>query len=109
MKYIKEKRAAWIDKKIELNPSVGTDVVIDHNYIENVLIVSFSLKTLKLFVIIITFSFFFAMMFKMVLEIERDLFDGVEAGPGEIKYDLNDINSDDPCPDSAIGYFTICF
>jgi len=107
MRFIKEKRTKLIEKQIELRPSLGDDVLEDHNNIETVLIISFTLKTLKLFVIIITFSFFFAMLFKVILEIEHDLYAGVEVPEGDIYYDPNpEVNE---CDDPAIGYFTKCF
>lgn len=45
----------------------------DHNQIEEILYFSFFLKTLTLFFFIFSFSYFFAMFFRIILELERDL------------------------------------
>ena len=45
----------------------------DHNQIEEILYFSFFLKTLTLFFFIFSFSYFFAMFFRIILELEKDL------------------------------------
>jgi len=107
MRYFKNLYISYIEGKIARDASIGEARLIDYNFIEGMLMISFTLKTIKLFIIIITFSFYFAMLFKILLEIEHDLYAGVEVGPGEIYYDPSQEIND--CDDSSIGYFTKCY
>lgn len=73
MQYLKERRIELTDKAISNSPELGEDRLIDHNQIEQLLFINFSLKTGVLFLIIVTFSYIFAMSFSILLEFEDDL------------------------------------
>lgn len=97
MQKVKDYRTEQNKIKIENDPRIGRERLIDHNKIELILIMHFMLKTIKLFIIIFSFSFFSALLFKVLLEIEIDLW-------GE---DEDYINGD--CSESWGGYFTRCY
>ena len=65
----------------------------DFNKITEFLYISFILKTLRLFTIIASISYFAAMLFKIILELEEDIF-------GEIT--LTECGK-------AVGYFKACY
>ena len=98
MTYLKERRTEENERRIKEDPTVGEERLIDYNQIERILFISFSLKTFKLFMIIITFSYISASAFKILLEFEEDVLGGT------LEYEQNDCEND-----SAIGYFTNCY
>ena len=73
MDTIKQKRTKRNIKLIQQDPAVGQARLIDYNQIESILITSFLLKTIKLFMVIFTFSFYSGIIFKILVEIEKDL------------------------------------
>jgi len=60
MKIIKRKSIERTESKIKNDPTIGEDMLTDHNNIELLLAVSYVFKTLKLVLIIVNISFFMA-------------------------------------------------
>jgi len=56
--------------------SSGDYLIKDNNRIGDMLLITFILRTLKLFMFILSFSFFSAMLFRIVLTLENDLWKG---------------------------------
>ena len=67
MNYLKEKRQAWIERVFENHPLTMRNKSLDHNLIEQMVMIQFGLKTGKIFILIVTLSFIFATLFKIVL------------------------------------------
>ena len=68
--------------------------VLDLNKIEEFLYISFCLKAMRLFIIIASISYFTAMFFKIIIELEEDFY-----GKDTLQ----------ECTDGAIGYFKGCY
>lgn len=98
MVYLRSKRLAIIEKKLERNPKLNNNWLIDQNSINAMFYISSGLKVFTLFMMIISFSFFMAMFFKAVLEVEIDFFGDTP------EYILSDCSSD-----GALGYFSNCY
>jgi len=60
MKMIKDQKSKRIQVKIHNNPDIGTDTLEDHNKIDQMMVISYCLKTLKLILMIVNLSFFIA-------------------------------------------------
>lgn len=61
-------------KFIKQNPSKANDTIQDHNRIEELLTISYTLKILKLVVIILNFSYLTAMMWYILCKFVEDVF-----------------------------------
>jgi len=72
--------------------------VLDHNLIEGLVLLNMCLKTIKLFIMILTLSFILFVAFKITVDIEKDIYGGAN------EYLIGD------CSDSALqDYFELCY
>jgi hypothetical protein len=61
-----------MEKIIKQNPIVGEDKENDHNNIEGLMLTGYLLKTLKLVIIILNFSYFLGLIWLIFCEITTD-------------------------------------
>ena len=57
---------------IESNPLVGEDTILDQNMIELQLLIKYLIRTLKLILIILNFSYFLGMFWLSISDINED-------------------------------------
>lgn len=89
-----------IDQRLEEDDMSQTHNMYDYVKIFELLLISYFLKTMKLFFFILSFSFFSAMVFRIFLGIEHDFFNGVD----DFYTNKGDCSNDD-----AEGYFRHCY
>ena len=91
--------ALSLEQRLESDELLTSNPNYDYIKIFPLMIVSYTLKTMKLFFFILSFSFFSAMFFRMFLEIEHDLYQN----------DDYYVNNGDCSNDGAEGYFRLCY
>lgn len=104
MRYIKKKRLEIVELELKIKKS-PSDIQLmsegnqmrDYNRIEEILYLSFFLKTIKLLIVILSIAFFFAMFFKIVTVMEML----VITQTTDLPYDCED--------DSEHIYFIACY
>lgn len=69
MDSIKNKIKQRMERIMKLNPNVGEDKDEDHNNIEGLMVTGYILKTLKLVIVILNFSYFLGMIWLIFCEI----------------------------------------
>jgi hypothetical protein len=62
MDMIKTKMRERTERKIKNDPNVGEDTINDHNNIEEIMLTGYTLKTLKLVIIILNLSYFLGLV-----------------------------------------------
>lgn len=62
MDMIKRKMRERTERKIKNDPNVGEDTLNDHNNIEEIMLTGYTLKTLKLVIIILNLSYFLGLV-----------------------------------------------
>ena len=62
MDMIKTKMRERTERKIKNDPNVGEDTINDHNNIEEIMFTGYTLKTLKLVIIIFNLSYFLGLV-----------------------------------------------
>ena len=62
MDMIKTKMRERRERKIKNDPNVGEDTINDHNNIEEIMLTGYTLKTLKLVIIILNLSYFLGLV-----------------------------------------------
>jgi hypothetical protein len=63
---------------IQRDPTLATNVDIDSNNIEGLLIISYSLKTMKIVIIIMTITYFTGVFFLIICEGVSDLINDID-------------------------------
>lgn len=63
---------------MKYNPKIAFDKLEDHNKVEYILYINFTLKTIKLIIIIFNFSYFFAMVWVMCCKGVEDFVNNVD-------------------------------
>lgn len=69
MGIIKRMMKRRTERRIKNNPELSEDIINDHNNIETLLYVSYTIKTFKLVIIIINISYFVGMFWLIYCEI----------------------------------------
>jgi hypothetical protein len=93
LKRYKSHQRGQLEELIQRDPIAGNSKIEDHTNIGKILAMSYFLKTLKLILVITSCSYFFAMLFKILIEIQGDLMN------------LDEYNTD-PSHDSEPEHFT---
>ena len=65
---------------VEINPDIANDTVVDHNKVEEILIVNYSLQILKLFIIISNISYLTGVAWFTLCEAVRDFSLDIDVG-----------------------------
>ena len=78
-----------LEKVIRTNPTLANDRELDQSKIDEILAISNTLKVVKILIFVTSISFFFAMMFKFLTNVQSDFFDWDE-------YNENDSKDDEP-------------
>ena len=92
-----------LEQRLESDEMLPSDPAYDYIKILQLMLISYAMKTSKLFFFILSFSFFSAMFFRMFLEIEHDLY-----GPEGMNNDYY-LNNGDCSNDGAEGFFRLCY
>ena len=98
MKSIKRLQYRYLKFRVDRDQDFALNTVKDNIYITQILIMSYFLKTLKLFMFVIGLCYFLSIFFVVLLNIEQDLL-----GDNSF-YQTHDCSSDD-----AYGYFLLCY
>ena len=69
--YVKELRKKTIIKQIEEDPTLGEDKDQDHNNIENLLMINYCLKTIKMIIVMTSISYFMGIIWYIYCDLTR--------------------------------------
>lgn len=73
MEMIKTKMRERTEKKIKNDPNIGEDTINDHNNIEEIMLTGYTLKTLKLVIIILNLSYFLGLFWIIFCKLTEKL------------------------------------
>jgi phosphate starvation-inducible membrane PsiE len=68
-----------MQNKIRSNPKIGEDQTNDHNSIEEILLLGYFLKTMKLVIMIFNISFFVGIFFFVFCDLQAQIYASQEA------------------------------
>lgn len=91
MNSIKKRQLVKSQQLVEAYPDMANDTVVDHNFVEEFLMVSYSLQILKLFIIISNISYLTGVVWFTICEFIRDFV-----------LDIDGTDSEDPNPNSEL-------
>ena len=74
MLHLKSVQMRSLEKVIRTNPKLANDRDLDQSKIDEILAISNTLKVLKILIFVTSISFFFAMMFKFLTNIQSDIY-----------------------------------
>jgi uncharacterized BrkB/YihY/UPF0761 family membrane protein len=73
MLYFKRKQMKKLDHLIQTNPKLANNRELDQSKIDQILRISNTLKVIKILIFVTSVSFFFAMMFKFLTNVQSDV------------------------------------
>lgn len=73
MLHLKTVQMKRLDKVIKTNPQLANDRDLDQSKIDEILAISNCLKVIKILIFVTAISFFFAMIFKFLTNIQSDV------------------------------------
>lgn len=88
MGYFKNRSKLKILAIIEYDPELANSIEVDNNKIEEILSISYLLKTCRLVIILVNISFLTAVFWLMMCEFIQDFFYDVDPGDQEFSEDL---------------------
>ena len=78
--FIKDRQLRKSQALVEIDPDIANDTVVDHNKVEEILIVNYSLQILKLFIIISNISYLTGVAWFTLCEAIRDFTLDIDIG-----------------------------